>query len=48
MVGGEQIGELKLGAKFDLSLYHLGGETVLLQNGKVLEATSTARHLGVA
>jgi signal transduction histidine kinase len=39
VIGGEQIGELKLGAKFDLSLYHLGGETVLLQNGKVLEAT---------
>jgi len=39
VIGGEQVGELKLGAKFDLSLYHLGGETVLLQNGKVLEAT---------
>ncbi len=39
IIDGEQIGELKLGAKFDLSLYHLGGETVLLQNGHVLEAS---------
>ena len=34
-----QIGDLKLGAKFDLSRYHLGGETVLLRNGRVLEAS---------
>jgi signal transduction histidine kinase len=39
-IAGEQIGELKLGAKFDLSRYHLGGETVLLQNGRILQATS--------
>jgi signal transduction histidine kinase len=39
MIDGEQIGELKLGAKFDLSLYHLGGETVLLQDGHVLDAS---------
>jgi signal transduction histidine kinase len=39
VIDGEQIGELKLGAKFDLSLYHLGGDTVLLENGKVLEAS---------
>jgi signal transduction histidine kinase len=39
IIDGEQIGELKLGAKFDLSLYHLGGETVLLRNGKILEAS---------
>lgn len=38
-IAGEQIGELKLGAKFDLSRYHLGGETVLLQNGRILQAT---------
>jgi len=38
-IDGEQIGELKLGAKFDLSRYHLGGETILLQNGHVLESS---------
>jgi signal transduction histidine kinase len=38
-IAGEQIGELKLGAKFDLSRYHLGGETALLENGRVLEAS---------
>ncbi len=38
-IDGEQIGELKLGAKFDLSLYHLGGETVLLQDGHILDAS---------
>ncbi len=40
VIDGEQIGDLKLGARFDLSLYHLGGETVLLQNGHVIEASS--------
>ena len=38
-IDGEQIGDLKLGARFDLSRYHLGGETVLLRNGRVLEAS---------
>jgi signal transduction histidine kinase len=38
-IAGEQIGELKLGAKFDLTRYHLGGETVLLENGRILQAT---------
>jgi signal transduction histidine kinase len=38
-IAGEQIGELKLGAKFDLSHYHLGGETALLHNGRILDAT---------
>jgi signal transduction histidine kinase len=38
-IAGEQIGELKLGAKFDLSRYHLGGETALLENGRVLQAS---------
>ncbi len=37
-IDGGQIGDLKLGAKFDLSRYHLGGDTVLLRNGRVLEA----------
>jgi signal transduction histidine kinase len=38
-IAGEQIGELKLGAKFDLSRYHLGGETALLENGRILQAS---------
>jgi signal transduction histidine kinase len=38
-IAGEQIGELKLGAKFDLTRYHLGGETALLENGRILQAT---------
>jgi signal transduction histidine kinase len=38
-IAGEQIGELKLGAKFDLSRYHLGGETALLEDGRILQAT---------
>jgi signal transduction histidine kinase len=38
-IAGEQTGELKLGAKFDLKRYHLGGETVLLQDGRILQAT---------
>jgi len=41
-IGGEQIGELRLGAKFDLARYHLGGEMVLMQNGRVLRATVPA------
>jgi signal transduction histidine kinase len=39
IIDGAEIGELKLGAKFDLNLYHLGGETVLLQDGHVLDAS---------
>jgi signal transduction histidine kinase len=39
IIDGAEIGQLKLGAKFDLSLYHLGGETVLLQDGHVLDAS---------
>jgi signal transduction histidine kinase len=38
-IAGEEIGELKLGAKFDLSRYHLGGETALLENGRILQAS---------
>ena len=38
-IDGEQIGALKLGAKFDLGRYHLGGETALLQNGRIVEAS---------
>ena len=38
-IDGEQIGALKLGAKFDLGRYHLGGETALLQNGRMVEAS---------
>jgi signal transduction histidine kinase len=39
VLDGEQIGELKLGARLDLSRYHLGGDTVLLRNGRVLESS---------
>jgi signal transduction histidine kinase len=39
VIDGEQIGELKLGARFDLTRYHLGGETVLLQDGHVVESS---------
>jgi signal transduction histidine kinase len=38
-LGGEQIGELRLGDKFDLTRYHLSGDTALLHNGHVLRAT---------
>jgi signal transduction histidine kinase len=38
-IAGEQIGELKLGARFDLSRYHLGGETALIEDGRILEAS---------
>ena len=41
-IAGEQIGELKLGAKFDLKRYHLGGETALLQDGRIVQATIPA------
>ncbi len=39
LIDGEQIGDLKLGARFDLGIYHLGGETVLLENGRILQAS---------
>ncbi|HLK22653.1 MAG TPA: ATP-binding protein, partial [Bryobacteraceae bacterium] len=42
VIGGEQIGELRLGSKFDLARYHLAGETALLRNGRVLRATLPA------
>ncbi len=41
-IGGEQIGELRLGSGFDLTRYHLAGETVLLKDGRVLRATFPA------
>lgn len=41
-IGGEQIGELRLGSRFDLARYHLAGETALLRNGRVLRATLPA------
>ena len=39
VIDGAEIGELKLGAKFDLSRYHLGGETALLEDGRVITAS---------
>jgi signal transduction histidine kinase len=41
-IGGEQIGELRLGSTFDLTRYHLAGETALLRDGRVLRATMPA------
>jgi signal transduction histidine kinase len=41
-IGGEQIGELRLGSAFDLTRYHLAGETALLKDGRVLRATLPA------
>jgi signal transduction histidine kinase len=38
-ISGDEFGELKLGARFDLSRYHLGGETVLLRDGKVIQSS---------
>jgi len=39
VIGGEQMGELKLGSRFDLSRYHLDGDTVLLRDGRVIESS---------
>jgi signal transduction histidine kinase len=41
-IGGEQIGDLRLGSKFDLARYRLSGETALLRDGRVLRATLPA------
>jgi signal transduction histidine kinase len=38
-IGGELTGDLKFGSKFDLSRYHLGGETALLHDGRILRAS---------
>ena len=38
-IEGEQIGQLKLGAKFDLSRYHFGAQTALLRDGHVQDAS---------
>ena len=42
-IGGEQIGDLRLGSKFDLTRYHLTGETALLRAGHVLRSTFPAK-----
>jgi len=41
-IDGEQIGDLKLGNRFDLGHYHFDGETVLLRDGKIIRATARA------
>lgn len=38
-LGDEQIADLRLGSKFDLSRYNVAGDMALLQNGKILRAT---------
>ncbi len=47
-IAGEQIGELKLGAKFDLTRYHLGGETALLAERPDPSGHHSAVRLGSA
>jgi len=39
LVGGEQVGNLRLGRVFDLRRYQLVGDTALLRNGSILRAT---------
>ncbi len=39
LVGGEQAGELQLGARFDISRYHLGGDVALLHDGRVIQSS---------
>ena len=41
-IDGDQIGDLKLGNRFDLGRYHFGGETALLRDGHVIRATLAA------
>ena len=38
-INGEAMGDLKLGSRFELSRYHVGGDTALLRDGHVLLAT---------
>ena len=38
-IAGEQIGELKLGARFEVSRYQVSGETALLRDGRIVRAT---------
>ena len=38
-IDGSEIGRLLIGRKFDLLRYHLGGDAVLLHDGRVLRAT---------
>lgn len=39
IVGGAETGELQLGSRFDLNRYHLGGDTVLLHNRRIVESS---------
>lgn len=39
IIGGEEIGNLRLGRMFDLRRYQLGGDTALLRDGRILRAT---------
>ncbi len=41
-IDGEQIGNLKLGSRFNLSRYHFGGETALLRDGRIVRASVPA------
>ena len=37
--GGEQIGSLQLGSRFDIGRYQAGGDAALMHNGRILHAT---------
>ena len=41
-IDGEQIGNLKVGNRFNLSRYHFGGETALLRDGRIVRASVPA------
>jgi len=38
-IGGAQIGNLRLGNRFNLSRYHFGGDTALVRDGHIVQAT---------
>jgi hypothetical protein len=40
--GGEQIGALQMGSRFDIGRYQAGGDAALLHNGRILFATYAA------
>ncbi|HLG99998.1 MAG TPA: ATP-binding protein [Bryobacteraceae bacterium] len=41
-IDDDQLGELKLGSRFELSRYHFGGETALLQDGRIVRSSLPA------
>jgi signal transduction histidine kinase len=41
-IGGEQVGELRLGSQFDIGRYQVGGDAVLMHGGHILRGTFAA------